>query len=62
MKRVSNLIQEINYYNVVNKYDLTWQTLHAKIYKSNDKGIIITLKNQSATKKLDQTTYDFLNI
>jgi hypothetical protein len=26
LKRVSNLIQMINDYNVANKYDLTWQT------------------------------------
>jgi hypothetical protein len=50
LKRVSNLIQIINDYNVANKYDLTWQTHFVlKCLNRNiiDEGIIITLKNRS---------------
>jgi aspartate carbamoyltransferase regulatory subunit len=48
LKRVSNLIQIINDYNVTNKYDLTWQTYSMlKCLNQNiiDEGIIITLRN-----------------
>jgi len=49
-KKVQNLIQMINDYNVVNKYDLTWQTHFMPKYINQniiDEGIIITLKNWS---------------
>ena len=50
LKRVSNLIQIINDYNVANKYDLTWHT-HSMLKCLNrniiDERIIITLRKQS---------------
>jgi len=50
LKRVSNLIQRINDYNVANKYHLTRQTnFMLKGLNQNiiDEGIIITLRNWS---------------
>jgi hypothetical protein len=48
------------------RINMIWHDRHSMLKYLNrniiDEGIIITLKNQSATKRLSQITYDFLNI